>query len=79
MLGNMAKSELNFVLWLYVTVIIRDGTSGNSNTEEAYWFYNKSLKVMQETIQRETAAGKFSDYLINAVSSITAASVSDRP
>lgn len=72
----MAKSELTFVLWLYATVIIRDGMSGNFNTEEVYWFYNKSLKVMQETLQRETAAGKFSDYLINAVSCITAAAVS---
>ncbi|KZM24449.1 uncharacterized protein EKO05_0001519 [Ascochyta rabiei] len=74
-LGNMAKTELTFVLWLYATVIIRDGSSGNLNTEEVYWFYNKSLKVMQETLQRETAAGTFSDYLINAVSCITAASV----
>lgn len=75
-LGNMAKSELTFVLWLYATVIIRDGMSGNFNTEEVYWFYNKSLKTMQETLQRETAAGKFSDYLINAVACITAAAVS---
>ncbi|KAF2631959.1 hypothetical protein BU25DRAFT_136553 [Macroventuria anomochaeta] len=74
-LGNMAKSELTFVLWLYATVIIRDGMSGNFNTEEVYWFYNKSLKVMQETLQRETAAGNYSDYLINAVSCITAAAV----
>ena len=75
-LGNMAKSELTFVLWLYATGVIRDGMSGNFNTEEVYWFYNKSLKTMQETLQRETAAGKFSDYLINAVSCITAAAVS---
>jgi hypothetical protein len=75
-LGNMAKSKLTFVLWLYATVIIRDGMSGNFNTEEVYWFYNKSLKTMQETLQRETAAGKFSDYLINAVACITAAAVS---
>ncbi|KAJ4361615.1 hypothetical protein N0V95_001691 [Ascochyta clinopodiicola] len=74
-LGNMAKTELTFVLWLYATVIIRDGMSGNFNTEEVYWFYNRSLKVMQETLQKETAAGTFSDYLINAVSCITAAAV----
>ncbi|KAF9695727.1 hypothetical protein EKO04_006059 [Ascochyta lentis] len=74
-LGNMAKTELTFVLWLYATVIIRDGMSGNFNTEEVYWFYSKSLKIMQETLQKETAAGQFSDYLINAVSCITAAAV----
>jgi hypothetical protein len=72
----MAKSELTFVLWLYATVVIRDGMSGNFNTEEVYWFYNKSLKVMQDTLQKENAAGVFSDYLINAVSCITAAAVS---
>ena len=75
-LGNMAKSELSFVLWLYATVIIRDGMSGSFDTEEVYWFYNKSLKMMQETLQKETAAGKFSDYLINAVACITAVAVS---
>ena len=74
-LGNMAKSELTFVLWLYATVIIRDGMSGNFNTEEVYWLYNRSLKAMQEVLQRETAAGVFSDNLINAVSCITAAAV----
>lgn len=74
----MAKSELTFILWLYATVIIRDGMSGNFNTEEVYWFYSKSLKVMQDTLQRETAAGNYSDYLINAVACITAAAVSFR-
>lgn len=78
-LGNMAKSELTFILWLYATVIIRDGMSGSFNTEETHWFYNKSLKTMQETLQRETATGNFSDYLINAVACITAAAVSQRP
>lgn len=72
----MAKSELTFILWLYATVVIRDGMLGNFNTEEVYWFYNKSLKVMQETLQKETATGVFSDYLINAVACITAAAVS---
>jgi hypothetical protein len=75
-LGNMARSELTFVLWLYATVTVRDGMSGNFNTEEVHWFYNKSLKIMQETLQRETAAGNYSDHLINAVSCITAAAVS---
>ncbi|KAH6614992.1 hypothetical protein C7974DRAFT_57103 [Boeremia exigua] len=74
-LGSMAKSELTFVLWLYATVVIRDGTLGALNTEEVYWFYNKSLKSMQETIQRETAEGNYSDHLINAVACITAAAV----
>ena len=72
----MAKSELTFILWLYATVVIRDGMLGNFNTEEVYWFYNKSLKAMQETLQKETAAGAFSDHLINAVACITAAAVS---
>lgn len=75
-LGSMAKSELTFVLWLYATVIIRDGMSGNFNTEEVYWFYNKSLKMMQESLRRETESGQFSDHLINAVACITAAAVS---
>ncbi|KAF1364685.1 hypothetical protein EJ07DRAFT_97035 [Lizonia empirigonia] len=74
-LGSMGKTELTFVLWLYATVIIRDGMSGSFNTEEVYWFYNKSLKVMQETLRRETAAGSYSDSLINAVSCITATAV----
>lgn len=75
-LGNMAKSELSFVLWLYATVVIRDGMLGNFNTEEVYWFYNRSLKSMQETLQRETIAGKYSDHMINSVACITAAAVS---
>ncbi|KAJ8113753.1 hypothetical protein OPT61_g4187 [Boeremia exigua] len=74
-LGSMAKSELTFVLWLYATVIIRDGMLGTFNTEEVHWFYNKSLKMMQDALQKETAAGQYSDYLINAVSCITAAAV----
>ncbi|KAF1923952.1 uncharacterized protein M421DRAFT_302188 [Didymella exigua CBS 183.55] len=74
-LGNMAKSELTFTLWLYATVIIRDGLSGNFHTEEVYWFYNRSLKTMQDTLQRETAAGNYTDHLINAVACITAAAV----
>lgn len=72
----MAKSELTFILWLYATVIIRDGMLGNFNTEEVYWFYNRSLKSMQETLQRESATGNYSDHMINAVACITAAAVS---
>ncbi|KAF2992939.1 hypothetical protein E8E13_000372 [Curvularia kusanoi] len=74
-LGSMAESELTFVLWLYATVIIRDGMSGNFNTEEGFWYYNKSLQMLQKTIDKEVAAGNFSDHLIRAVSCITAAAV----
>lgn len=72
----MAKTEFTFFLWLYATVIVRDGTLGNFNTEEVHWFYNKSLKAMQETLKRETETGEYSDDLINAVSCITGAAVS---
>ncbi|KAJ4986935.1 hypothetical protein SVAN01_07613 [Stagonosporopsis vannaccii] len=74
-LGSMARSELTFVLWLYATVIIRDGMLGNFNTEEVHWFYNKSLKMMQDTLQKETAEGQYSESIIRAVSCITAAAV----
>lgn len=75
-LGSMAASELTFVLWLYATVIIRDGMLGNFNTEEVHWFYNKSLKMMQDTLQKETAVGNYSESLIRAVACITATAVS---
>lgn len=73
----MARSELTFVLWLYATVIIRDGMLGNVNTEEMHWFYNKSLKLLQDTLERETADGTYSETIIRAVSCITAAAVSN--
>src|SRR5690242_5969714 len=63
-LGSMASSELTFILWLYATVIIRDGMLGNFNTEEVHWFYNKSLKMMQDALQRETAEGQYSERII---------------
>jgi hypothetical protein len=72
----MAKSKLTFVLWLYATVVIREGVVGGFDTEELFWFYNKSLRMMQETIDKETIDGKFSDHLIKAVGCMTAASVS---
>lgn len=61
-LGSMAKSKLTFVLWLYAVVVIRDGVLGNFDTEELFWLYNKSLRMMQETIDKETDEGQFSDH-----------------
>jgi hypothetical protein len=75
-LGSMAKSKLTFVLWLYAVVVIRDGVLGSFDTEELFWLYNKSLRMMQETIDKETDEGQFSDHLIKAVACMTAAAVS---
>ena len=72
----MAKSKLTFVLWLYATVVIRDGVLGSLDTEELFWFYNKSLQMMQETIDKEAVDGQFSDHLIKAVGCMTASAVS---
>ena len=74
-LVSMAKIKLTFVLWLYATIVIRDGMSGSLDTEELSWFYNKSLRMMQETIDIETAEGQFSDHLIKAVGCMAAAAV----
>ena len=75
----MAKSKLTFVLWLYATVVIRDGTLGSFDTEELFWFYNKSLRMVQETIDKETVDGQFSDHIIKAVACMTASAVSFVP
>jgi hypothetical protein len=75
----MAKSKLTFVLWLYATVVIRDGILGSLDTEELFWFYNKSLRMLQETIDKETVDGQFSDHLIKAVACMTASAVSIVP
>ncbi|KAF2833205.1 hypothetical protein CC86DRAFT_6477 [Ophiobolus disseminans] len=72
-LGNMARSRVTFMLWLYATVTIRDGMKGSVHTEEVQWFYNKALKLMQETLKKEAEAGQYSDHLLNALSCITAA------
>ena len=74
-LGNMAKSKLTFILWLFATVSIRDSMGGNVNTEEVHWFCNQSLKAMQETLKREVVAGEYSDHLMNAMACITATAV----
>lgn len=35
-------------------------------------FYNRALKLMQETLNKETATGEYSDSLLNALACITA-------
>ena len=74
-LGNMAKNDATFILWLYATVTIRDGMMGSSDTEEVHWFYNRALRVLQETLQKEAEAGKYSVYLLNCLACITATAV----
>jgi hypothetical protein len=64
---------------LYATVVIRDGILGSLDTEELFWFYNKSLRMLQETIDKETVDGQFSDHLIKAVACMTASAVSIVP
>lgn len=71
-LGNMAKSEVAFVLWLYATISIRDGMLGCFSTEEVHWYYNKALKALQDTVQKETESGVYSNDLLNSLACITA-------
>ncbi|KAL6708511.1 hypothetical protein ACN47E_002774 [Coniothyrium glycines] len=71
-LGNMAKSDATFILWLYATVSIRDGMQGNVDTEEVQFFYNRALRVLQSTIQKEADAGIYTDHLVNCLACITA-------
>lgn len=71
-LGNMAKSELAFLLWLYATVTIRDGILGSFDTEEIYWYYNKALKALQDALAKEMKTGQYTDGLLNALACITA-------
>ena len=71
-LGNMAQTEVTFVLWLYATASIRDGIMGFIDTEEVNWFYSKALKMMQETLKKEAEAAEYSDHLLNALACITA-------
>ena len=73
-LGNMAKSEISFVLWIYSTVLLRDGTMGLFDTEEVRWWYGRSLVALQKKIASEAEQG-VSDHLINALACIQATSV----
>jgi hypothetical protein len=69
-LGNMAESELTFILWLYATVSIRDGMLGPTNTEEVLWYYDKALRIMRATLKKEMETGQYSDVILNALACI---------
>ncbi|KAH7080365.1 hypothetical protein BKA63DRAFT_242390 [Paraphoma chrysanthemicola] len=71
-LGNMAESEVTFVLWLYATITIRDGIFGCADTEEVRWFYNKALNMLQEQLRKDSEAGQYSETLLRALACITA-------
>lgn len=74
-LGNMAKSELTFILWLYATVSIRDGMGGSIDTEEVQWFYTHALRAVRETLKEESVSGEYSNHLVSALGCITATAV----
>ncbi|KAF1840827.1 uncharacterized protein K460DRAFT_294785 [Cucurbitaria berberidis CBS 394.84] len=71
-LGNMAKHEASFILWLYATALVRAGVWGRANTEELRWFYGKTLTALQDVLKKETESGEYSDHLLNCLSCITA-------
>ncbi|KAF2030170.1 hypothetical protein EK21DRAFT_66221 [Setomelanomma holmii] len=71
-LGNMAETEVTFVLWLYATISIRDGIFGCVDTEEVRWFYNRGLQILQETLKKESEAGQYSEQLLKSLACITA-------
>ncbi|KAF2856341.1 hypothetical protein T440DRAFT_105857 [Plenodomus tracheiphilus IPT5] len=72
-LGNMAKSKVTFILWLYATVTIRDGMGGCVDTEEVRWFYSQALLAIQETLKKDEVAGEYSEDVLKAIGCITAA------
>ncbi|CAI6239592.1 unnamed protein product [Periconia digitata] len=72
-LGNMAEEYVSFVLWLYATTMIRDGTVGTSITEETMYYYRLSLEAIQKALNN-TDAG-FGDPLICALGCFTACAV----
>ncbi len=74
-LGNMAKSETSFILWLYATVSIRDGMMGHWDTEEVLWFYAKAVKELSKTLEKDAESGVYSDNLLNSIGCITATAV----
>jgi hypothetical protein len=74
-LGNMANSELTFVLWLHATVSIRDGILGTFHTEEVQYFYNKALKTMKAAVAKASEDGEYPDNLLNAMACIMATAV----
>lgn len=72
-LGNMAKSKVTFILWLYATVVIRDGMGICINTEEVLYFYHAALKAIQETLEKDGITGEYSEDILKAIACITAA------
>lgn len=74
-LGNMAKNEVSFILWLFATVTIRDGMWGGFDTSEVQWYYNKALKALQKKLKEEDEAGTYSVALLNCLACITATAV----
>lgn len=74
-LGNMAKSKLTFVIWLYATVTMRDGMTGCTDTKEVQWFYHEALRELQETLKEAEIAGEYSEDIIKSISCIMATAV----
>ncbi|PVI02053.1 hypothetical protein DM02DRAFT_560465 [Periconia macrospinosa] len=64
-LGNMAEGYASFVLWLYATTLIRDGTTGTSMSEETLYYYRLSLEAIQKALNE--IDGGFDDPLIRAL------------
>ncbi|KAF2131418.1 hypothetical protein P153DRAFT_365006 [Dothidotthia symphoricarpi CBS 119687] len=69
---NVSKSDLSFTLWLFATVSVRGGLSGNPHTEEIQWFYLKALRLLQETLQKETELNEFSDEMLTGLACVMA-------
>lgn len=78
-LGNMAKNETSFILWLYATVLMRDGMQKRLDSEELQWYYNEALKGLQAVLKQAADAGEYPDYLINCLACITATAVCYHP
>lgn len=72
-IGNMAKSRVTFVLWLYATALIRNGMDSSADAEEVRWYYHHALREIQETLKRDEVAGEYSEDILKAVACITAA------
>jgi hypothetical protein len=70
----MSREYVSFVLWLYATSIIRDGIASRGLSEETIWFYNLSLKVMQEASKRKVA--EYTEPFLCSMACFAAASVS---
>ncbi|KAH7385649.1 hypothetical protein BKA66DRAFT_511484 [Pyrenochaeta sp. MPI-SDFR-AT-0127] len=71
-LGNMSKHKSSFILWLYATVIMREGMSGPLDSEELQWYYSCALKGLQAALKKAAETGVYPDYLVNCLACITA-------